>query len=295
MPRLTIIMPARDAAANVQAAIESTLRAAPEDCELIVGDDASSDATVEVVERIADPRVRLVHNDQASGSGAVRHQLMMLSDSEFVANMDADDYSCPWRFRSSLAALSKADVVFGGAVRFGRSVRAPSLPLELRNDEVPISLVVHNPLFHSSMVARRSAIDVAGGYSNLRFAQDYDLWLRMAASGARMKRLALPLIGYRLSKHQTSQRADYINTLRGQVRLQRSYWENLNELAGRLRVPVPSGYSDKLSLALVARPLLLHLRPLARQYYSRLLRLDEQYCLPGPHPGVGDARCANVR
>ncbi|MGO1414460.1 MAG: glycosyltransferase family 2 protein, partial [Microbacterium gubbeenense] len=60
MPRLSVIMPARNAGATVESAVRSTLHDLPADAELVVGDDASTDGMRYVLDRIEDSRLRVI-------------------------------------------------------------------------------------------------------------------------------------------------------------------------------------------------------------------------------------------
>lgn len=225
MPRLTVIMPARNAEATAAGAVRSTLRAMPRDAELVVWDDASEDRTSEVVESIADPRVSVLRGEQRRGSGAARRELMARTDSELVANIDADDVSLPWRFRVQLRHLSYLDASFATTFRFRGNLRSVrwSGGYAYTAEETPLALVVHNVLPHSTFVARRSAVESAGGYRALPVAQDYDLWLRMAANGARLGRLRTPTAAYRQSPTQVSGARDYHARANEQAELRDAY------------------------------------------------------------------------
>ncbi len=215
-------MPAFNSEATIGQAVISTLRAMPRDSELWVYDDKSTDGTLGVLDTVKDTRLRVIAGDVNRGSGYARKRLLDESDSEFVAGMDADDVTLPWRFASQLRALRSADVVFGTALRFGvaapggsyrnatgvRHLR-PNAPIPIHPDEFPSALLFHCPVYQQSSTARRSAVDRAGGYRPMRYGQDYELFLRLAESGAKMARLGIPVIAYRFSPSQVTRRADY--------------------------------------------------------------------------------------
>ncbi|MDQ1204475.1 glycosyltransferase family 2 protein [Microbacterium sp. SORGH_AS_0862] len=225
MPRLTVMMPAYNAAGHITTAIRSTLRAMPRDSELLVLDDCSTDDTIKIVARFGDSRVRLITSDENGGGGAARIRMLLETDSEFVASMDADDVAFPWRFRMQLDALKRHDVVFGSAIRFGGGpgrVR-PSSVVPLNSDESPSALLFHNPYFHPTMAARRDCLLAVGGYRPLRVAQDYELWLRLATAGFRLRRISVPLIGYRESPSQVTRGQDYLDRVRHSPELRETY------------------------------------------------------------------------
>lgn len=215
MPRLSVIVPAFNAAATVVPAIRSTLRALPRDAEIAVLDDGSTDATAQVVGMIDDQRVRLISRPNR-GVAATLNDLLSATDSEIVARMDADDIVLPGRFGRQMHAIDDgADAVFTTVVTWGSGIPRVPRAAEILPAEFGLHLLLTNPVAHSTLLARRSAVVEAGGYRDLP-TEDYDLWLRMATHGARMHRLALPGLAYRLHPGQVTASADW----------RRSSWES---------------------------------------------------------------------
>ena len=240
MPRLTVMMPAMNARDTISAALGSTLRAMPPDSELIVFDDGSTDDTAAQAERVRDSRLRIIRSDENVGGGEARQRIMSASDSELVASMDADDISFPWRFRAQFPQLRGADVSFGGTIHFQTEpfrVR-PSSPLAYSPHDSALALLVHNPFAHPTLLARRKSITDAGGYSNLRRAQDYELWLRMARNGARITRTPIPVLGYRRSSSQVSKDAEYSTSVRRDPTLWATYLDHTRSFFS-----VPNSYA----------------------------------------------------
>lgn len=212
MPRLSVLMPAYNAERTVAAAVRSTLRAMPDDAELVVLDDGSSDGTAEQVQRAADGaagrRVRLIRRENG-GVAAALNALIAATDSRFVARMDADDLVLPGRFRRQLSALEGgADAVFTTVVMWGAGGPRLPRPSGIDPDVFGFHLLLTNPVAHSTFLGRREALDAVGGYRALP-TEDYDLWLRMAAKGARLCRLAVPGLAYRVHDGQVTASAEW--------------------------------------------------------------------------------------
>lgn len=225
MPRLTVMMPARNAAKTIGVAIATTLRAMPSDSELVIVDDASDDRTAEIASNTGDRRVRVIREEFSLGGGDARRAIMRATDSEYVASMDADDICLPWRFRRQLATIANHDIVFGAAIWFGNGIRQLRFksPAPFTNTDSAIALLFHCPFAHPSMLARRSSIELVGGYSSLRRAQDYELWLRSAADGLRLHRGVGYVIAYRQSPGQVIRQSGFANSLRTEPLLWGSY------------------------------------------------------------------------
>jgi glycosyltransferase involved in cell wall biosynthesis len=245
VPLLSVVMPARNAEQTISAAVQSVLRALPKDSELLVWDDASSDRTMDIISAFRDPRVTVESSNESIGSGAARSRLLEHSDSRFVATADADDICLPWRFRLQLRALQLqgSGMNFSTAIRFGagRTISI-SYPWAMSTQDVRASLLVYNPLFHSTMTSFRASVYEAGGYGAARVAQDYALWLRAAARGIPMAKIRIPVAMYRLSSTQVSASEDYFERIRQEPEVRAAYSE-LWLSAGGTRDPFASDQS----------------------------------------------------
>lgn len=219
-------MPVRDGARTVDAAVRSTLRALPQDAELVIWDDASTDKTVDVIGRITDHRVRVISAARARGPGGGLAALMYDTDSEFVARMDADDICLPGRFSHQLRPLMKGecDLVFSTVWTFRSDPfrLRPPLPLPIAPEATPLHLLATNLLCHPSMVATRAAIELAGGYRQTP-AEDYDLWLRACVRGLRLTRVARATVAYRHHADQVSAASDFTARAHSDERLRGTY------------------------------------------------------------------------
>ncbi len=82
----------------------------------------------------------------------------------------------------------------GGDPRRGRAgVRCPRLPGDINR-----ASRFQSPFNHPSVVYRRSAVESAGGYEDLPLMEDYWLFARMIAAGARAQNVEEPLVRYRV-------------------------------------------------------------------------------------------------
>jgi glycosyltransferase involved in cell wall biosynthesis len=225
MPRLTVIMPAWNAESTISAALRSTLVAMPKDAEILVYDDASTDGTRRIVRRFSDrtSRVSLIEGSSNVGAGEARNQLLGRSDSEFVAAMDADDVCLPYRFLAYRRQMAESHLIFAPIARFGRRTRLHvPRPAPLSSAAMPLALLVLNPVPQSTMIARRDALDGQATYRP-GHAEDYELWLRLAASGVRISFTSIPTVAYRHHPDQATSQPGYEMQVRDNERLTESY------------------------------------------------------------------------
>ncbi|WP_051208436.1 glycosyltransferase family 2 protein [Propionicicella superfundia] len=210
MPRLSVLMTAKDAAATIGEAVRSVVRALPADAELIVLDDGSRDDTAVVAGTAGDARVRVLREELNVGYARARSALLSRSDSEFVAIMDADDVCFPWRFRHQARALGSADLVTSPVVRFSTPPLRlhPGIPYPIAERAMALHLLIGCPLAHPTLMAKRSVVDALGGYREV-VAEDYDLYLRAVTGGFRLARTGVPCVAYRTHARQASAQVDY--------------------------------------------------------------------------------------
>jgi glycosyltransferase involved in cell wall biosynthesis len=154
----------------------------------------------ELVERSPVP-VRLVRLRDNVGLGEALEAGLEACAHEVVARMDADDISLPERFALQLPVIEAgADLVGTALLEIGEGEHdvvgrrvpptAPSL--------IAATARLHDPFNHPTVVYRRSAVAAAGGYEPLPLMEDYWLFARMIASGARIANRPEPLVMYRV-------------------------------------------------------------------------------------------------
>jgi glycosyltransferase involved in cell wall biosynthesis len=205
MPQLSVLMPAKDAGRYVEQSVAAALNAMPADSELIVVNDGSTDNTSETLHRVADKRLRII--DQPVSRGVVEASNLLLSntDSEFVARIDADDICIGKRFERQLKSIEGNDIVFSRIAyinEFGENRGTERFP-GLRASVVPLHLLLGNVLSNPTMLARRESLVSLGGFRNAT-SEDYDLWMRAAAEGLRLKKTFTPLVRYRIHPAQAT-------------------------------------------------------------------------------------------
>jgi len=199
-PRVSVLLPVRNGAEHLEAALASVRAQTLREWELVVVDDGSTDATPELLARAAasDARIRVFRQD-ASGLAVALQRAVAEAGAPSLARHDADDLSLPHRLAHQLAALD-ADpdvVVVGGsfAVLDEMGVVVRTEPGLVDADDVRRELFVRNPFAHGSVMVQRAALEAVGGYvDDHPAAEDYDLWRRLATVGALTN---LPEVVYR--------------------------------------------------------------------------------------------------
>jgi glycosyltransferase involved in cell wall biosynthesis len=117
--KLSILMPVYNEEVHVANALKQTLAVDyPCDVEVIVVDDGSRDGTTEVLERIDDPRVRVVHHQRNQGKGAAIRTAAGHAEGDYLVILDADLEYDPQDIPKLLGPVldGRARVVYGNRV-----------------------------------------------------------------------------------------------------------------------------------------------------------------------------------
>lgn len=209
MPRISVIMPAYNAEKYIKEAVDSILSQTFRDFELIILNDASSDATEDIILSFDDPRIVYVKNEENLGVAGTLNRGLELAKGEYIARMDADDISLPERFEKQAAFLdgNAAVAVVGCAVeRFcgeeSMGVRRFSAGAEM----LRIDTLFGCPLAHPGVMFRTAAIRELGGYDvAFEGLEDYALWWKVSG---KWDLAALPqvLLRYRIHPGQVTQK-----------------------------------------------------------------------------------------
>ncbi|MBS1241247.1 MAG: glycosyltransferase, partial [Gemmatimonadetes bacterium] len=183
---VSVVIPAHNAAPFVAAAIESVLGQTRPAGEILVVDDASSDATAEVVGRYP---VTLLQLPPTRGPSAARNAGIAAATGDVVAFLDADDIWYPHHLEQVVGLLDRhpdAVVAYSG-IRFvgtregvWQTRLEPDQPFEALERVFDKS---GQPPQITAVVRRAALLEVGGYHPAFRQAQDYELWLRLARVG----------------------------------------------------------------------------------------------------------------
>ncbi len=205
-PRVSVLMPAWNAAATVAASLRSLARQTLPDWECIVVDDGSSDDTAAVVSDVAvgDPRITLISTPRRGLVPALNEGLTHCR-APLIARMDADDVMHRDRLHEQARALDNDSSLsaVGCHVRiFPRDAMTPRLREyetwlnSLQSaDDVSRDAFVESPIAHPTLMMRRTMADLT--YCDRQWPEDYDLILRALGSGMRIGVVPRRLLAWR--------------------------------------------------------------------------------------------------
>ena len=187
---LTVVLPVRNGMPFLTEAVESILKQSFADFQFLIVDDASTDGTPDYLRSLDDPRLCIITHKTSQGVARSLNHALRMASSPLIARQDADDISEPERFARQIAWLAAHPecVVLGTQVEkidvAGNQLSHFSRPEA--EAEIFAMLAAHNnPFTHGSVIMRREVVLAAGGYrAEIRCAEDYDLWLRLAQPGA---------------------------------------------------------------------------------------------------------------
>lgn len=203
-PAVSVVMAVKDGERYVEKAVRSVLGQTLRNFELIVVDDGSSDMTPEILDRFADARMRVITQPN-HGLAESLNKGVRVARSSLIARMDADDIAEPERLERQVSFMMERPEVglLGTAALIidekGTQVRQWTPPLD--DAVIRRELIRANQFAHPSVMFRKDVFEAVGGYADMPYAQDYDLWLRMAGC-CKLANLPEPLVRRRETEGQ---------------------------------------------------------------------------------------------
>jgi glycosyltransferase involved in cell wall biosynthesis len=199
-PLVSILIPCYNAEAYVGEAIESALQQTYGNIEIVVVDDGSCDASLDVLRSFGD-RI-LWEAGPHQGGCLARNRALELSKGAFIQFLDADDRLAPMKIERTLPPLveDRADLVSCLTFLFQQGkepwpLADPPSPLEA---DPFVYLMDHNPGTNGTLHRRRCLEKVGGFRPDLPMAQEWDLHVRLGASGVRVAQVPERLVYVRL-------------------------------------------------------------------------------------------------
>jgi glycosyltransferase involved in cell wall biosynthesis len=245
-PLVSVIMPTYNAAAFVAETIESVLAQTYEPIELVVVDDASDDATPEIVERYAQrypDRIRFRRGTERLGPCRRRNDAIDLAEGSLIAWLDHDDLWEPDKTAREvdvLEARPEVGLVYSGFEAFDSETRE-AVPWRDRDSEaegdVLVPLFVRGcfvgsltALFRREVLTRR---EMRLRETDFSFGDDYFLWLVLSLDW-QVARIDDVLAYYRRHPENESARLGETNYHLMRIALLREFLEQYPEAAPRL-------------------------------------------------------------
>lgn len=187
-PKISILMSVYNEEKTLAKAIDSILGQTLSDFEFIICDDASSDATPDLLKeyRERDERIVLISHTENKGLAASLNDCLEIARGEYIARQDGDDVSKPERLERTLEYLESTGAPYVGA---GVFVFDDGGVFSKRLFEEKITkhiIAKKNPFFHPTMIFRKEILERVNGYrvaEETKRTEDYDLIMRLAAEG----------------------------------------------------------------------------------------------------------------
>ena len=197
MPAFSVIVPAFNAERTLEATLACLDRQTDRDFEVVVVDDGSSDGTGDLADRLCAARGwRVLHQDNRGLPGA-RNAGIGAAEGRWIALLDADDWFLPTflaRMRGLLESAPGVGLAFGDAWiwdverrRFARrsaSGRYRPQPIPTARWDLFRTLMLVNYVYGAACFPRSLCLELGGFTETLPAAEDWELWLRIVASGA---------------------------------------------------------------------------------------------------------------
>ena len=197
----SIIMPAHNSSLFIEEAINSVLEQTFNDWELIVIDDHSNDDTALEVKKFSskDSRIKFISLNENLGPALARNQGISIAKGRYISFIDSDDYWYPSKLLETLNLFNQTDcsIVFTAYIKADIDNRVNQLVM---SDKV--SFDFKDLLFINMIGCSTASYDTKKCgklfMPNIRYAEDYSLWLKILSAGGHAIQIKKPLVRYNI-------------------------------------------------------------------------------------------------
>lgn len=229
MVKFSVIIPTYNRADLIRRCIDSVLNQSYQNFEIIVVDNYSEDATIDIVKSYADSRIKIFQIHNHGIIAASRNKGIVEASGEWICFLDSDDWWTSNKLETCLFYIDDYDMIYHGLFRQkGQKISKKMLGSEIRGEMSVANLLLrNNPIANSSVLVRKDLINKKVGLltenPKLVTVEDLDYWIRIIQVTHRIKYINEALgyywIGNNLSgsvKHAYAERAllaKYINKI----------------------------------------------------------------------------------
>lgn len=150
------------------------------------------------------PILKVVALAQNQGLGRALNEGLKHCSYDLVARMDTDDIAKPNRFEKQVRIFNEYPEIDVCSAWVEEFIESPHYPVSVKklpeqHDDIVVYAQSRNPINHPVVMFRKKAVLEAGGYQHFPLFEDYYLWVRMLANGARFYNIQESLLYFRTS------------------------------------------------------------------------------------------------
>ena len=186
-PLISVLLSVYNDDKNIKTSIESILSQSYKNIEVLVIDDCSTDKTYEILQDIKDSRIKIYRNKDNQGLTKSLNILIKESKGQILARQDSDDISLPTRLEVQFKNLHKSQL---DACTTRAYIKNSKRSIPRLSHLLPVSFVIKykNPFIHGTLMVRKNAIMDIGMYDeNIKYAQDYKLFIELLKKKYKIK------------------------------------------------------------------------------------------------------------
>ena len=202
---ISVIMAVFNGSRFLSHAVDSVLNQTLMDFEFIIVNDGSTDSSRAILEAYAnkDRRIKFVDRPHA-GNAASLNTAIENASHELIAIMDADDVMMPNRLERQLSfMMTQPNISVACSHAYLIDIKGTIIGISQNTVDVSRGRNERNPklfseIVHPSVLMRKKDILQIGGYRDVYFCNDRDLWGRLVTAGFDIRCQPEILLGYRL-------------------------------------------------------------------------------------------------
>lgn len=230
----------------LQSIVDQTLQ--PDEIVMVLDGPISDDLRA-VIDNAELPQMEIIPLAENVGLGAALNEGLAACSNELVARVDTDDINLPHRFETqvtyminnpSVAVASAHVEEFGTGV--ASEIRIRKVPIT--SDQIQSWIRRRCPMNHPAVIFRKSIVAAVGNYPSQRYAQDYQLWIKIFSAGYQLANIDEVLVRFRVG-HDFYEKRGGLRYVPFDYQLQQSLLRN--------NIIGPMGFISNMAIRVTAR------------------------------------------
>lgn len=192
---ISVVIPLYNKEQSIASTLQTVLNQTYQDFEIVIVNDGSTDHSVEEITKVLDPRIRLIHQENA-GVSAARNRGIEEAKGEYIAFLDADDewksdylktqyeltqkypecsvFACNYEFKDSQGKVTPTII--------------RKIPFKgedgILSNYFEVASCSHPPICSITIMVKKNAIQSIGGFPiGVKSGEDLLTWARLAVNG----------------------------------------------------------------------------------------------------------------